>query len=135
MRKLFVLVSLAAMIALAPLVQADPVTNESGPDAGFLTALDQAGVAYDSRPVAIAVGRQACELMNQGHPEADVIQSLSASNPGFTIDSATKFATSAVGAYCPQHLGEPTTQPPAPSTSPPMWFWAFFSSLPTPGAA
>ncbi len=98
MRKLFVLVSLAAMIALAPLAQADPVTNASGPDAGFLAALDQAGVVYDNGPVAIAVGRQACELMNQGHPEADVIQSLSASNPGFTIDSATKFATSAVGA-------------------------------------
>jgi uncharacterized protein DUF732 len=73
--------------------------------------------------------------MDQGHPEADIIQSLSASNPGFSIDNATKFATSAVNAYCPQHVGEPTTQAPATPGPPPNWFWAIFSSLPTPGAA
>jgi len=134
MRTLFVLASFAVVIGFATPAQADPVVNESGPDASFLAALNQAGVPYNSGPVAVAVGKKACELMDQGHPKADVIQSLSASNPGFTVDSATKFATSAVNAYCPQHLGEPNTAPPTGPTLPPTGLWPMFP-LPTPGAA
>ena len=93
---------------------ADPTSDASGPDGSFLASLNQAGVAYSSGPVAIAVGKKACELMDQGHPKSQIIQSLSADNPGFSTDSATKFATSAVSAYCPQHLGEPDTAPPTP---------------------
>lgn len=133
MRMLVPLASFAAVIVLATPAQADPVSNESGPDASFLAALNRAGVPYKNGPVAISVGKRACELMDQGHSEADVIQSLSATNPGFTVDSATKFAASAVNAYCPQHLGEPTTEPPAPPTLPPTGIWPMFP-WPTPGA-
>jgi len=52
--------------------------------------------------------------MDQGHSKSQVIQSLSAENQGFSPDSAAKFATSAVSAYCPQHNDEPNTAPPTP---------------------
>ena len=58
-----------------------------------------------SGAVAIAVGKRACELMDQGNPEIDVIKNVSASNPGFTMDGAAKFTMIAASAYSPQHLG------------------------------
>lgn len=108
---LLVLASFAAVLGAATPAQADPGGN---PDANFLAALDQAGVPYKSGPVAIRVGRTACQLMDQGHSQADVIQSVTSENAGFTVADATHFTTSAVNAYCPQHIGEPTTQPPPP---------------------
>ena len=51
-------------------------------------------------------------------------------NAGFTVADATHFTTSAVNAYCPQHLGEPTTEPP-----PPIAWWDIpWIPLPAPGA-
>lgn len=128
MRMLVVLASLAAVVAMATQAQADPAGN---PDASFLSALDQAGVPYKNGAVAVQVGKKACELMDQGHPEADVIQSVAAENAGFTVSNATTFTTSAVNAYCPQHIGEPTTQP--PTLPPDAWFIPFIP-LPPPGA-
>jgi hypothetical protein len=131
-RTLVVVASFVFVIGVAAPAQADPDSNVSGPDASFLAALDKAGITYQSGPAAVAVGKRACELMDQGHPESDVIKSMSASNPGFTTDGATKFTTIAVNAYCPQHLGEPTAQAPPPPAS--SAIWPMFP-LPTPGAA
>ncbi|MEB3982017.1 DUF732 domain-containing protein [Mycobacterium sp. 663a-19] len=114
MRMLVLLASFAAVIGLAAPAQADPPGTESGPDAGFLTALDNAGITYQSRTGAVAAGKKACQLMDQGYPDSDVINSVSASNPGFAMDAATKFTAIAASAYCPQHLGDPTTPPPPP---------------------
>jgi hypothetical protein len=132
MRMLVVLASFAAVIGAATPAQADPGSNDSGPDAGFLAALDKAGITYHSGADAVAVGKRACELMDQGHPESDVIKNMSASNPGFTMDGAAKFTTIAASAYCPQHLGEPTAQAPPP---PQQWWVAPEFPIPTPGAA
>ena len=49
------------------LAQADPGT--SGADASFLAALTKAGITYQDPTVAVAVGKKACELMDQGNPE------------------------------------------------------------------
>jgi Protein of unknown function (DUF732) len=121
MRMLVVLASFGAVIGMATPAQADPNDNGSGPDASFLAALDNAGITYKSGAGAVAVGKRACELMDQGHPESDVIKSVSTSNPGFTTDAAAKFTTIAVTTYCPQHLGESTTQVPPPPPSPVTW--------------
>jgi Protein of unknown function (DUF732) len=121
MRMLVVLASLAAVIGAATPAQADPNGNDSGPDASFLAALDNAGITYQSRDGAVEAGKRACTLMDQGHPDSDVIKSVSTSNPGFTMDAATKFTAIAAHAYCPQHLGDPTTQPPPPPPSPAIW--------------
>jgi len=130
MRMLVVIASFAAIVGMATPAHADPNSNDSGPDASFLAALDNAGITYHDRADAITVGKRACALMDQGHPASDVIKSVSTSNPGFTTESATKFTAIATSTYCPQHLGEPTTQPPPP----PPAIWPDFP-LPVPGAA
>lgn len=117
---LLVLASFAAAIGAAAPAHADPAGN---PDANFLTALDQAGVPYKNGAVAIQVGKKACELMDQGHSKAAVIQSVSSENAGFTVADATHFTTSAVNAYCPQHIGEPNTEPPPRPTDTGMFPW------------
>jgi Protein of unknown function (DUF732) len=119
--RMLVVVTGCAVIAVATPAQADPNSNGSGPDASFLAALDNAGIAYQSKAGAIAAGKRACQLMDQGHPDSDVIKSVSASNPGFTMDAATKFTAIAASSYCPQHLGDPTTQAPPPPPPPDTW--------------
>jgi hypothetical protein len=131
MRMLVVLASFAAVVGVATPAQADPNNNGSGPDASFLTALDNAGITYQSGAGAVAAGKRACALMDQGHPASDVIKDVSASNPGFTMDAAVKFTAIATSTYCPQHLGEPTTQAPPP---PSPVIWPEFP-WPAPGAA
>ncbi|OBG67406.1 hypothetical protein A9X03_05820 [Mycobacterium sp. E1715] len=129
MRMLLALASFAAVIGAATPARADPAGN---PDASFLAALDQAGVPYKDGAVAIRVGKKACALMDQGHSKAAVIQSVSSENAGFTVAEATSFTTSAVNAYCPQHIGEPDTVAPPPPTNTGMFPWIPF---PPPGAA
>ena len=120
MRMLVLLASFAVVIGVAAPAQAAPNSHTSGPDASFIGALENAGITYQSRADAIAVGKRACALMDQGHPASDVIKDVSASNPGFTMDAAVKFTAIATSIYCPQHLGEPTTQAPPPP-SPVIW--------------
>jgi hypothetical protein len=132
MRMLAVLASFAVVIGVATPAQADPASNDSGPDASFLAALDNAGITYQNGAAVVAAGKRVCELMDQGHPESDVIKSVSASNPGFATDGAARFTTIAVSVYCPQHQGEPTAQTPPPPPSPVTW--PLFP-LPVPGAA
>jgi hypothetical protein len=113
MRFLVMLAGFAAALGLvATPGQADPGT--SGPDASFLAALTKAGITYQDPTVAVAVGKKACELMDQGNSEVGVIKSVSSSNPAFTADGAAQFTMIAASAYCPQHLGRPITQAPPP---------------------
>jgi hypothetical protein len=111
MRLLIVPAVLAVTIGLAAPALADP-----DPDSNFLTALNNAGITYKSGPDAIAIGKRACQLMDQGHPQADVVKGMTEQNAGFTTEGATQFTTIAEGAYCPQYLGGgPTAAPPSPS--------------------
>jgi hypothetical protein len=100
MRTLVVLARLAAAIGLAAQAHADP-----SPDAGSLAALDKASISYHSGPEAVAAARQVCDWINEGQPRSDVIKSVSAGNPGFTMSGAAEFTTLAERAYCPQHPG------------------------------
>ncbi|TAM68988.1 DUF732 domain-containing protein [Mycobacterium sp.] len=109
MRILVVLAGLVALGGAAALAQADPAGN-SGSDASFLAALNRAGITYQSPAIAVGVGKRACELMDQGHPQVDVIHNMSLSNPGFTVDGAAQFTMIAANAYCPQHLGQLVAQ-------------------------
>lgn len=114
MRLRVVLGVLATATGLATPAHADP-----DPNAGFLAALNHAGITYQSGPDAIAIGRRACELMDQGHPEGDVIKSMTQQNAGFTTGGATQFTKIAEGAYCPQHLGGgPSSAMPSPPQEP-----------------
>jgi hypothetical protein len=81
MRPRVVLASLAALIGLAAPAHADP-----DPGASFLNTLNNAGITYHNGPEAINIGRRVCQLMDQGHPQPDVIKSMTQQNSGFTDD-------------------------------------------------
>lgn len=72
-----------------------------------------AGITYQSGPAAEGPGHRACELMDQGHSEADVIKNMTQENAGFTAGAATKFTQIAENVYCPQHNGGAVAPPPA----------------------
>jgi hypothetical protein len=112
MRPLGVLASFATIVALAPCAHADP-----GPDASFLAELKNAGITYGGGPDAVGIGRQACQLMDQGHSEPDVIKGMTQQNAGFTTDGATKFTQIAESVFCPQHTGG-AVSPPQPTNTP-----------------
>jgi Protein of unknown function (DUF732) len=132
MRFLIMLAGFAAVFGVATPAQADPGT--SGPDASFLAALSKAGITYQDPTVAVAVGKKACELMDQGNPQAGVIKSVSSSNPGFTPDGAAQFTMIAASAYCPQHMGQPLSQALVPTPQPPQQNPIIDFPIITPGA-
>ncbi|AAS05706.1 DUF732 domain-containing protein [Mycobacterium avium subsp. hominissuis] len=105
MRMLALLAGFAALAGMAAPAHADPA-GTTGSDASFLAALNQAGITYQNPATAIEVGKRACELMDQGSPQVEVIKNVSSSNPGFTVDGAAQFTMIAASAYCPQHLGQ-----------------------------
>ncbi|WP_197502704.1 MULTISPECIES: DUF732 domain-containing protein [unclassified Mycobacterium] len=135
MRLVVMLAGLAAAVAGASAAHADP--SPGGSDASFLAALKQAGITFESPNVAIGVGKRACQLMDQGNPEYDVIKNVSNANPGFTMDGAAQFTMIAASAYCPAHLGQPITPPPPPPPTPlPPSQWPIIDfPIITPGAA
>jgi len=115
-----VFASFAAVIGLAAPAQADV-------DGDFLAGLNNAGITYQSGPDAIGIGRRACDLMDQGHPPADVIKAMTDQDPGFTNDAAARFLEVAENTLCPQHLGgavsAPPPPPPAEPAVPPFFPW------------
>lgn len=105
MRPRVVLASLAALIGLAAPAHADP-----DPDASFLNTLNNAGITYHNGPEAINIGRRVCQIMDQGHPQPDVIKSMTQQNSGFTDDGATKFTRIAEKRLLPAaHRGSGST--------------------------
>ena len=118
MRLLLVFASVAVMVGLAVPALADP-SNPPAPadpaaDATFLDSLNKAGMTYSNGSSAVAAGRLACDMMNSGTSEQDVVNKLAALNPGLNTGGAMKFAALASSAYCPDYLGkssQKTTQP------------------------
>ena len=58
----------------------------------------------------------ACDLMNSGTSEKDVVNKLSMLNPGLNSGGAMKFAALASSAYCPDYLNKSSA--PTESDSP-----------------
>jgi hypothetical protein len=104
MRRLLVLVGIAATLASAMPAYADPGSADPGVDASFLDALTKAGITYSNGPNAVNAGKTACGLMDQGQPELDVINHVTEQNPGISTTNAAKFTAIAASAYCPQYL-------------------------------
>ncbi|HEY1842274.1 MAG TPA: DUF732 domain-containing protein [Mycobacterium sp.] len=120
MRLPLVLATVATMVGLAVPAQADPpppsVPDNPAADATFLDSLNNAGMTYNNGSSAIAAGRMACDMMNAGTSEQDVISKLSLLNPGLNSGGAMKFAALASSAYCPDYLNKSST--PTKSSSP-----------------
>src|SRR5271168_4444348 len=111
------LASVAAALALAVPALADP-PDPPAPDpaaeANFIASLNKAGMTFRKESDAVAAGRLACDMMNSGTSEQDVVTKLSALNPGLNTGGAMKFAALASSAYCPDYLSKSsqhTTQP------------------------
>jgi hypothetical protein len=99
MRPLLVMLGVASSLVSAIPAHADPNV-----DASFVDALTKAGITFNDSRSAISAGKTACELMDQGKPELDVIQLVTQQNPAISTTSAAKFTAIAASAYCPQHL-------------------------------
>jgi hypothetical protein len=120
MRLSLALAAVATMVGLAVPALADPpppsVPDNPAADATFLDSLNKAGMSYSNGSSAIAAGRMACDLMNSGTSEKDVVDKLSMLNPGLNSGGAMKFAALASSAYCPDYLNKSST--PTKSSSP-----------------
>jgi hypothetical protein len=131
MRTLVVIASLAAAIAAgAAPAYADPGSGGPNPDSGFLAALSNAGISYNSGPQAIAAGKKVCEWLDEGQKRSEVIKTVESGNPGFGMSGAATFATLAEHAYCPQAANKPPPAAPTQTWSPPIEF-----PIPPPPAA
>ena len=119
MRRLLVLLGIAATLGLGAPAQADPNSIDPNLDASFIDSLIKAGITIKSRPGAVQAGKTACGMMEQGQPELDVIQQVTRQNPGLDTTRAAQFTAIAASAYCPQYLQRVTdndgsqSQPPA----------------------
>ena len=120
MRLPLALAAVATMVGLAVPALADPpppsVPDNPAADATFLDSLNKAGMSYSNGSSAIAAGKMACDLMNSGTSEKDVVDKLSMLNPGLNSGGAMKFAALASSAYCPDYLNKSST--PTKSASP-----------------
>ncbi|HEX4391273.1 MAG TPA: DUF732 domain-containing protein [Mycobacterium sp.] len=120
MRLSLALAAVATIVGLAVPALADPpppsVPDNPAADATFLDSLNKAGMSYSNGSSAIAAGRMACDLMNSGTSEKDVVDKLSMLNPGLNSGGAMKFAALASSAYCPDYLNKSST--PTKSSSP-----------------
>jgi hypothetical protein len=116
MRLLLSLASLAVLVGLAAPALADPaplVPDDPAADSAFLDSLNKAGMRYSNGPSAIAAGRMACNLMNEGTSETDVVSKLTMLNPGLQSAGAMKFAALASSTYCPDYLSKSSAKAPS----------------------
>jgi Protein of unknown function (DUF732) len=122
MRLLVTLAAGAIAIGVAVPALADPPPDPTPPDPAadshFLDSLNKAGMKYSNGSSAIAAGRYACDMMNNGAAETDVVQKLSMLNPGLNSAGAMKFAALASSTYCPDYLTKSSTKTSNPSPFP-----------------
>lgn len=110
MKRLLLLLSLAAMIGTAAPALADPADDQ------FLAALQASGVTYRDPGKVIAAAKWVCQRVNGGAQMADVVKTVQAENPGLVEENAAKFTALAASAYCPDKLPPAPAAPPAPAT-------------------
>ena len=108
-----VVLGVASSLASAIPARADPNV-----DASFVDALTKAGITFNDSRSAISAGKTACELMDQGKPELEVIQLVTQQNPAISTTSAAQFTAIAASAYCPQHLHRASDNGAGPSPPP-----------------
>jgi Protein of unknown function (DUF732) len=108
MRRLLILTSVAAMIAMAAPAYADPADDD------FISQLKAAGLNDPDPAAAIAVAKDMCSLVDKGTPDTEIESNLVSRNPGLTAHGAAEFMTLAAGEYCPKYLtgqGRPPKPP------------------------
>jgi hypothetical protein len=105
MARLLALLGVAAMIGLAAPASADPPPAE-GDDAGFLTALQQAGFSFSSPDAAVGAGKAVCTCLDNGESGLELVHDVKMHNPGMDMEMASNFALIAAKFYCPHQLSK-----------------------------
>jgi hypothetical protein len=106
MRMLLAVLGVSAALGLAAPAYGDPGNDIVGDDAGFLSALRQAGITYPSPDRAITSGKAVCGCLNNGESGLELVHDVKTYNPGFTMESASNFAMISAKFYCPQQLSK-----------------------------
>lgn len=91
-------VGATALVGLAAPAHAD---TETGPDAMFLKAVDQAGIEYTDPQAAVAVGREVCDYLQAGHQPDAAARALRISNRTLSAKNTARFVVFAQTAFCP----------------------------------
>ncbi len=100
MRAPAALLGALVMIGLAAPAHADPAET----DAGFLAALQAAGITYNRGDQAIITAKMVCGFIAEGKPSPEVLEALKARNPGLTTEHGAQFVGIAAQSYCPEQL-------------------------------
>lgn len=103
LKLLTVSAGLAAILACAPFAHADPDDDNS---ASFLATIHQAGIAYKDPGRAVKAAQAVCGLASAGTSEPEILKDIRELNPGFTLDAAAKFTEAAAQSFCPEQLGD-----------------------------
>ena len=104
--KMFVaLLGMAAMIGFAAPAYAEP-PEPDGDDAGFVAALNQAGISFATREGAVAAGRAVCSFLDNGESGLQVVHDVKIHNPGMDMENASNFALISAKYYCPHQLSK-----------------------------
>ena len=101
MKRLLMMMSVAAMIGTAAPVYADPPSDN---DASFLKQMTDAGLTYKDPTQTVAVAKNVCDLANKGTSETEIEKKLQDFN-SFSGNGAKKFIVVAANSYCPTQLG------------------------------
>jgi hypothetical protein len=102
MKRLLLLTSVAAVVAMAPPAYADD--PPSGVDAEFISQLKAAGLTQQDPTKAIAAAKDLCSLADNGTADTEIESNLMSLNPGLTAHGADEFMTLSAAAYCPKYL-------------------------------
>ena len=82
--------------------------------AGFLAALQAAGIAYNGTERVIATAEAVCDLVGSGRSGPEVLAALRSRNPSLTPEHGSQFLAIALRSYCPDRLGPPGPAPAEP---------------------
>ena len=74
--------------------------------AGFLAALQQAGINFSNPDAAITSGKAVCTCLNNGESGLELVHDVKTHNPGMDMENASNFAMIAAKFYCPQQLSK-----------------------------
>jgi hypothetical protein len=112
MKLLLTLTSLAAIIGTAIPAHADST------DDAFIASLKAAGISYSDPDAAVGAGKWVCDKVNGGTDMSDVVKTLTTKNTSLNPDKASKFASIAENAYCPDAASSASSASDTPSDTP-----------------
>lgn len=106
MKLLIALLCMSVLVGTAGAAHGDPdpVGASDPKSAGFLDALQAAGIIYNRRDLVIATAEAVCKMIGSGKSGPDVLAALRSSNPGLALEHGGQFLAIAMQSYCPDRL-------------------------------